>query len=314
MFLFRHINCFITFPMRLQRTIAKEIYFEGKGLHTGINASVLISPAPVDTGIVFYRACKGGLPIKADVFTVTETAFATTIESDGVKIRTIEHLLAAIGGLGIDNLYINIEGPEIPILDGSSTIFSGMILKAGIVKQNKNKSYIKIRRPFVYEDAHSRIIALPHNGYCISYYIKFNHRILNQQELTIEINEKSFVTEIAPARTFGFLRDVERLRKNGLAKGGSLENAIVIGDDGIINPEGLRFSDEFVRHKILDSMGDFLLAGYPIEGHIILEKAGHTANINFLKKLLSSSDSFTIISEPTLTETDGLSISALSLK
>ncbi len=297
--------------MRLQRTIAKEIYFEGKGLHTGTHASVVISPAPVDTGIVFYGS-KGNFPIKADVFTVAETSFATTIKIDDVKVRTIEHLLAAIAGLGIDNLLINVEGTEIPILDGSATILTGMILEAGIIKQNKSKPCIKIRRPLVYEDAHSRIIALPHNGYCISYYIKFNHRVLSQQELTIEINERSFVTEIAPARTFGFLKDVERLRKNGLAKGGSLENAIVIGDDGIINPEGLRFSDEFVRHKILDSMGDFLLAGYPIEGHIILEKAGHTANINFLKKLLSTPDSFTITSEPILSETDNLVISALS--
>lgn len=282
--------------MILQRTISKEVYFEGKGLHTGRQAFVRMRPAPVDTGIVFYREDKG-IVIKANVFSVVETSFATSLGSDGVKIKTVEHLLAAIAGLGIDNLFIDIEGPEIPILDGSSTFLTGLMLKAGIMKQGKSKQFFRIKRPVVYEDAQSRIIAIPHNNYRISYYIQFNHRLLGQQELSLEINEKDFIMEIAPARTFGFLKDVEKLRSIGLAKGGSLKNAVVIGDEGILNPEGLRFSDEFVRHKILDSIGDFLLAGYPIRGHIILERAGHTANINFLKKLLSSPDSFDIISE-----------------
>ncbi len=282
--------------MRLQRTISKEVYFEGKGLHTGKYSFVRLRPAPVDTGIIFYREDKATL-IKANVFSVVETSFATTLGLNGVKIKTVEHLLAAIAGLGIDNLFVDIEGPEIPILDGSSTLLSGLILKAGITKQGKNKQFFRIKKPVVYEDAHSKIIALPHNRYCISYYIQFNHKLLGQQELSLEINERDFITEIAPARTFGFLKDVEKLRTNGLAKGGSLKNAVVIGDEGVLNPEGLRFPDEFVRHKILDSMGDFLLAGYPIQGHIILERAGHTSNINFLKKLLSSPDSFELISE-----------------
>lgn len=298
--------------MRFQRTISNEVCFEGIGLHTGRQASVWIRPAPIDTGIIFYRIDKG-IVIKADVFSVTETAFATTIEFDGARIKTVEHLLAAIAGLGIDNLFIDIDGPEIPILDGSSTLLAGIILEAGITKQSRSKHFLKIKKPLVYEDAHSRIIALPHHGYCISYYIQFNHRLLSQQEMTIEINERNFITDIAPARTFGFLRDVEKLRTNGLAKGGSLDNAIVIGDDGVINPGGLRFADEFVRHKILDSMGDFLLTGHPIEGHIILERAGHTANINFLRKLLSSPDSFTILSEAALSETDNFGARVFSL-
>ncbi|MCX8031503.1 MAG: UDP-3-O-acyl-N-acetylglucosamine deacetylase [Thermodesulfovibrionales bacterium] len=300
--------------MRPQRTIGKEIFFEGKGLHSGCHSSVLITPAPVNTGIVFYKAGSGAIPIKASIYNVVETAFATTIESQGIKIKTIEHLLAAIGGLGIDNLFITVEGPEIPILDGSSTIFSGMLLEAGIIKQNRSIEYLKIKRPIVYEDYNSRIIALPYNGYCISYYINFNNKFLSQQELTIEITEKSFITEIAPARTFGFLKDVETLRKNGLAKGGSLDNAIVIGDEGILNPEGLRFSDEFVRHKILDSMGDILLAGRPIIGHIIFEKAGHTANINFLRKLLSSTEHFTIITDSPVYEADSTVLNLISVK
>jgi UDP-3-O-[3-hydroxymyristoyl] N-acetylglucosamine deacetylase len=301
--------------MRSQRTISTEVFFEGIGLHTGKRAGVRLCPAPVDTGIIFQRLDKG-VSIKADVFSVVETAFATTLGCDGARVRTVEHLLSALAGIGIDNLFVEIDGPEVPILDGSSTLYAGIILEAGITIQNRKKPYLKIIRPLFYESTHSKIIALPHRGFRISYYIQFNHRLLRQQELTIDIDERNFIKDIAPARTFGFLSDVEKLRKNGLAKGGSLDNAIIVGDDGIINSEGLRFSDEFVRHKILDAMGDFLLAGYPIDGHIILEKAGHTANINFLKKLLSSPESFTIVSDTIFSEfseTDAVSSKALNL-
>ncbi len=282
--------------MMLQRTISKEVTFEGRGLHTGEQVVVRLKPAPVDSGIIFYRSDKE-VAIKANLYSVVDTSFATTLGFNGAKIRTVEHLLAAIAGLGIDNLFIDIEGPEVPILDGSSTLLADLILKAGIKKQPKKKYFLVIKKPFSYEDSHSKIIALPYNGYCISYFIKFNHRLLRYQEFSIEINEKNFITEIAPARTFGFLKDVEKLRSKGLARGGSLENAIVIGDDGILNDEGLRFPDEFVRHKILDSMGDLLLTGYSIRGHIIFDRAGHTANINFLKKLISYSDCFDIIND-----------------
>lgn len=282
--------------MMLQRTISKEVTFEGRGLHTGEQVVVRLKPAPVDSGIIFYRSDKE-VAIKANVYSVVDTSFATTLGFNGAKIRTVEHLLAAVAGLGIDNLFIDIEGPEVPILDGSSTLLTNLILKAGIKKQPKNKYFLVIKKPFSYEDSHSKIIALPYNGYCISYFIKFNHRLLRYQELSIEINEKNFITEIAPARTFGFLKDVEKLRSKGLARGGSLGNAIVIGDDGILNDEGLRFPDEFVRHKILDSMGDLLLTGYSIRGHIIFDRAGHTANINFLKKLFFHSDCFDIVND-----------------
>ncbi len=298
--------------MRFQRTISTEVFFEGIGLHTGRQASMRLLPAPVDTGIVFDRLDKG-VSIKADVFSVVETSFATTLGYGGVKVRTVEHILAALAGIGIDNLLIEIEGPEVPILDGSSTFYAGLILQAGITMQSRKKPCLKIINPLFYQSTHSKIIALPHNGYRISYYIQFNHRLLRQQELTVEIDERTFIKDIAPARTFGFLSDVEKLRKNGLAKGGSLDNAIIVGDDGIINSEGLRFSDEFVRHKILDSMGDFFLVGYPIQGHIILEKSGHTSNINFLKKLLSSPDSFTIVSDSMFADVDTTNVKALSL-
>ncbi len=281
--------------MRLQRTIKKEVVFSGIGLHTGRYATVRLRPAPRNTGIVFYRRDKGAI-IRACVSSVVDTAFATAIGYKNIRIRTVEHLLAALSGLGIDNLMVDVEGPEIPILDGSSTELVSIILDAGIAKQAERVSYIKIINPIVYEDAHSRIVAVPYSGRRISCYINFSHHLLGQQELSLDINEEIFIKELAPARTFGFLADVEKLRANGLARGGSLENAIILTDRGVMNSTGLRFNDEFVRHKMLDSIGDLSLAGFPIVGHIILEKAGHTANINFLKTLLSS-DCYKLISE-----------------
>ncbi|MCC6346021.1 MAG: UDP-3-O-acyl-N-acetylglucosamine deacetylase [Nitrospirales bacterium] len=282
--------------MRLQRTIKKETVFHGIGLHTGKHATVKVKPAPRDTGVVFYRIDKGAI-IKAHVHSVIDTAFATTIGYEGAKIRTVEHLLAAAAGLGIDNLHVEVDGPEIPILDGSSLELTGMLLEAGIAKQGKRMPHIVITKPVVYEDSHARVVALPHEGTRISFSISFSHHLLGHQELTIDLNETNFLKEIAPARTFGFLRDVEMLRANGLAKGGSLENAIVVGDEGILNTSGLRFTDEFVRHKVLDTVGDMSLIGFPIQGHILLEKAGHTANLRFLKKLLLSPDCYLLRSE-----------------
>lgn len=282
--------------MRLQRTIKKETSFHGIGLHTGRHTTVRLKPASRDTGIVFYRSDKGTI-IRANMASVIDTSFATTIGYDGTRIKTVEHLLAAAMGLGIDNLLIEVDGPEIPILDGSSTELTGIILEAGIAKQGKKISYIKITRPVVYEDSHAHVMALPFDGTRISYSISFNHNVVGHQELTVDLTEETFVKEIAPARTFGFLRDIEALRANGLAKGGSLDNAILVGDEGILNASGLRFSDEFVRHKILDTIGDISLIGFPIQGHLLLEKAGHTANLRFLKKLMASSDSFRFISE-----------------
>ena len=285
--------------MRLQRTIKKEIVFSGIGLHTGRYATVKIKPAARDAGIVFYRVDKGAL-IRANIESVIDTAFATTIGYVGVKIKTVEHLLSAAAGLGIDNLLVEVDGPEVPILDGSSMELTRMIMDSGIAKQGKKMPFIKIINPIIYEDSHARVVALPYDGMRISYCISFSHQLLGRQELTLDITESAFVKEISPARTFGFLRDAEMMRANGLAKGGSLDNVVIVGDNGILNKTGLRFSDEFVRHKILDSIGDISLVGYPIQGHIILEKAGHTANLSFLKKLVASPDCYSFVSESEL--------------
>jgi UDP-3-O-[3-hydroxymyristoyl] N-acetylglucosamine deacetylase len=293
--------------MRLQRTIKKEVSFQGIGLHTGKHATVKLKPAPRDTGIVFYRSDKDTI-IKASVHAVIDTAFATTIGYNGVKIKTIEHLMAAIAGLGIDNLYIDINGPEVPILDGSSTELVGILINAGIAKLSKNMSYLKITAPVVYEDAHSMISALPYDGRALTYHMSFNHKVIGDQNLSIEFNEINFARELAPARTFGFFRDIEKLKANGLARGGSLDNAIIVGDEGVLNPTGLRFDDEFVRHKALDAVGDMALIGMPIEGHIMMERSGHTANTNFLKKLLASVNSCRVVSS----EVDHLSHQVLN--
>jgi UDP-3-O-[3-hydroxymyristoyl] N-acetylglucosamine deacetylase len=228
---------------------------------------------------------------------VSDTAFSTTLGYDGVKIRTVEHILAALSGLGIDNLIVEVNGPEIPILDGSSIELISLILNSGISKQGKKRPFLRITNPVFFAEGQAEIAAFPYDGRRITYRIHFNHHLLGEQNLSLEISEENFVKEIAPARTFGFLKDVEYLKANGFAKGGSLENAIILGSDGILNASGLRFKDEFVRHKILDLIGDFSLIGFPIYGHIIANKSGHTANLKFLKKLISYQNCWEIVSE-----------------
>ena len=294
--------------MRAQRTIKNKVSFEGIGLHTGQKSHVTLKPASRDAGITFIRTDKPAV-IKAHVGAVIDTAFATTIGINGVKIKTVEHILAALAGLGIDNLVIEVDGPEIPILDGSSTELISVILKAGIAKQGKKRPYLRINQPFIFEDGHAHIAVFPYNGSKITHSIFFHHNGIGEQRISIDITEENFVTEIAPARTFGFLKDIEYLRSHGLAKGGSLDNAVVMGEDGVINASGLRFKDEFVRHKVLDSIGDFSLIGFPIYGHIVASKSGHSSNIKFLRKLISAPEIWDIIVEEQLPHAREMQIS-----
>jgi len=282
--------------MRLQRTLKQEVSFEGIGLHTGRYSEVRLKPAPRDTGIIFIRTDKEAL-IKASIGSVTDTAFSTTLGYNGIKIRTVEHILAALYGLGIDNLIAEVNGPEIPILDGSSTELINLIIKGGIAKQSKKRPYIRITQPVTLADGHAEIAILPFNGRYVTYRIHFNHHLLGEQKMNFEFTEENFAIEIAPARTFGFLKDVEYLKANGFARGGSFDNAIVLSESGILNSSGLRFKDEFVRHKILDLIGDLSLSGFPIYGHIIASKTGHSTNLKFLKKLLSNPDYWELVSE-----------------
>lgn len=235
--------------------------------------------------------------MKASVNAVTDTAFATTIGYNGAKIRTVEHILAALAGLGIDNALIEVTGPEIPILDGSSIGLTDLILNSGIAKQGRKRPFIRISHPISLSDGHAEIAVLPFQGRRITYRIQFHHHLLGEQQMSIDLTEENFVMEIAPARTFGFLKDVEYLKANGFAQGGSFDNAIILGDKGVMNSTALRFKDEFVRHKILDLIGDLSLLGFPILGHIIANKSGHTTNLKFLKKLLSSPDHWELETE-----------------
>jgi len=282
--------------MRLQRTLRDEVTFNGIGLHTGRLASVKLKPAPRDSGIIFHRVDREAI-IRAHVGAVTDTAFATTIGNGTVKIKTVEHILAALAGIGLDNLIIEVDGPEIPILDGSSTELVSIILRGGIAKQGKRMPFMRVTKPVILEDSHAEIAIFPYEGRKITYSIHFNHPLLGEQSLSLDLNEETFIKEIAPARTFGFLKDVQHMMANGFAKGGSPSNAIILGDDGMLNSSGLRFKDEFVRHKILDSIGDFALVGFPIWGHVLANKAGHSTNLKFMKKLISCPECWEIVSE-----------------
>ncbi|MCS7215228.1 MAG: UDP-3-O-acyl-N-acetylglucosamine deacetylase [Thermodesulfovibrio sp.] len=281
--------------MPFQKTIKSESLLTGIGIHSGKKINLKLIPAPRDTGIVFYRKDKN-FSIKAKLPFVVDTTFATTLGIDGIKIRTVEHLLATLYSLGITNLFIEIDSSEVPVMDGSAIDFTKAIKKAGIAKQGKSLSIFKITKPFFYEESHSKIFAKPYKGFRITYKIFYDHPLIKEQSLSIEINEQNFINEIAPARTFGFLKDIHFLLKNGFAKGGSLENALVLDEKGIIGGS-LRFKDEFVRHKILDAIGDLSLVGYPIQGHFIIEKGGHTSHINFLRKIIETG-SYELVEEP----------------
>jgi UDP-3-O-[3-hydroxymyristoyl] N-acetylglucosamine deacetylase len=282
--------------MRLQRTLGQETVFSGIGLHSGRHCVVALKPAPRDTGIVFFRVDRM-MTMRSHVGAVTDTAFATTLGNGTAKIKTVEHLLAALSGLEIDNAIIEVSGPEIPILDGSSAEMVNLILKAGIARQGKKMPYMNIIRPLSMEDGHSEVAVLPYEGRKVTCRIHFNNQFPGEQQMSIELNEETFVRDIAPARTFGFLKDVKYMMANGFAKGGSLGNAILLSDEGVINSSGLRFGDEFVRHKILDLIGDFSLIGFPLYGHILASRAGHSTNLKFLKMLLSHPECWEIVSE-----------------
>lgn len=292
--------------MRYQHTLKKEVVTSGVGLHTGAKSNIRLIPAPRDTGIVFVRKDKGNAEIKACVSSVTDTTFATNLASNGVTVRTVEHILSALSALNIDNLYVEIDGPEVPIMDGSAFVFTQKILEAGIAKQSKRISCLRIIKPVAIIEEPCQIAVTPYEGMRITYRIHYDHPAFREQNMGIDITGENFIKELAPARTFGFLKDIGFLRNKGLARGSSLDNTLVLGRNGVINKGKLRFKDELVRHKILDAIGDISLLGLPIYGHIIANKSGHALNIKFLKKLLSYHDSWEIISAP-LTSPPGIS-------
>ena len=292
-----------------QRTLSDEVGCTGIGLHSGQKVKINIRPAPTDTGIRFIRTDLDKRPmVKAHFKNVVDTTLATTIGFNGSKVSTIEHLMAAFFGLGIDNAIVELDGPEVPIMDGSAAPFVFLIKSAGISEQKNPKRFIVIKRPFKVNDGNRSVAIYPSKDLRISYMIDFEHPLLRNQRYELAFSGRDFAREISSARTFGFLKDVETLKENGFAKGGSLDNAIVVDDFRIINEDGLRFKDEFVRHKILDFIGDLSIIGSPVIGHFVVKKSGHFLNQHMLKKLIKSKRHWKVLSFKTPEECAGNSV------
>jgi len=272
--------------MQFQKTIEKSVSYEGISLHLGEKVKVTLEPAPPDQGIVFVREDLPGSPsIKARASNVVENHRGTTIGEKEVKIITVEHILAALCGMEIDNITIRMSGQEFPAGDGSALCWVELINSAGILSQDKPKKFFEVKEPLWMEENGRQLVVLPSDEFKITYVVDFPSSPLKSQFAEFVINRDTFIREIAPSRTFGFMREVEDLKKRGLIQGGSLENAVVIDERGVVNREGLRFPNEPVRHKILDLIGDLYLVGRSLKAHVIAVKAGHLFNVKLAKKL-----------------------------
>ena len=280
-----------------QQTISNSISVKGIGLHTGNLVELTLEPAAVDNGIKFIRVDnKNDNVIEAIWSNVSETVLSTTISNSyGVKISTIEHLMSALSGLHIDNINIYINANEVPIMDGSSKPFVEMIEEIGIKKQSKKRKLLNVKKSIEVSENNTSVKIVPNNQFSIDFEIDFPSKIVSKQSCQLQLINGNYKTDIAAARTFGFEKDVKYLRSNGLALGGSLDNAVVVGENEILNKDGLRYTDEFVRHKILDSIGDLYLAGSPIIGYFYGNKSGHYLNNQLLRKLFSDETNYEYI-------------------
>jgi len=276
-----------------QRTIKKPVNCTGIGLHSGKKVNLAIKPAPVNHGIKFIRTDLLNSPgITAHFNQVVDTSLATVIGSDGCIVSTIEHVMASFAGLSIDNALVELDAYEVPVMDGSAGPFIEMIKRAGIKNQSAPRHFFLIKEPIMLEEADKSVSVYPSATFKITYTIEFNHPLIKKQTYSIDLSDEIFESTISRARTFGFLHEVEYMKRYGLALGGSLENAVVIDKDSIVNEDGLRFENEFVRHKILDCLGDFSLLGMPVLGHLIVVKSGHAFNHAFLEKFFSQKKSW----------------------
>ena len=281
--------------MTNQRTLKKSIQATGVALHSGETVLVTLNPAPVNTGVVFRRTdCNPVVSIPAHFENVCDTMLCTSLQHEGVKVATVEHLLSALAGLGIDNAYIDVNAAELPIMDGSAAPFVFLIQSAGIREQTAPKRFIRILKPIRVEEKGKYVQFLPHEGYKISFTIDFNHPVFNDkpQAATLDFSVTSYVKEVSRARTFGFLSDYEKLRECDLAKGGSLDNAVVVDNYRVLNDDGLRFEDEFVKHKILDAVGDLYLLGSSLIGAFEGHRSGHELNNKLLRELMVHQDAW----------------------
>ncbi len=282
-----------------QRTLKNVIRATGVGLHTGKKVYLVLRPAPANTGIVFRRVdLEPPVGIKATPNNVGDTSLATTLVKGDVRIATVEHLLSAFAGFGVDNAYVDLSADEVPIMDGSAGPFVFLIQSAGVEEQNAVKRYIRIRRTVRVEDGDKWAMVGPFKGFKVGFTIEFDHPVFNDRDgfAEIDFSTTSFVKEVSRARTFGFQRDVELLQERNLALGGSLDNAVVVDDYRILNEDGLRYNDEFVKHKILDAIGDLYLLGHSLVGAFRGYKSGHALNNRLLKALLADSEAWELVS------------------
>ncbi|MCN4143560.1 MAG: UDP-3-O-acyl-N-acetylglucosamine deacetylase [Thiohalomonas sp.] len=273
-----------------QRTLKNSIKATGVGLHSGEKVYLTLRPAPVNTGIIFRRVdLETPMEIPARAENVGDTTLSTTLVKDGVKISTVEHLLSAMAGMGIDNAYIDLSAPEVPIMDGSAGPFVFLLQSAGIVEQSAAKRFIRIKRNVMVEEGDKWVRFEPYEGFKVSFIIDFEHPAIQGrlQSAEMDFSSTSFVREVSRARTFGFMNQIEQLRANNLALGGSLNNAIVMDEYRVLNEDGLRYEDEFVKHKILDAIGDLYLLGSSLIGSFSGHKAGHALNNKILRELLA---------------------------
>lgn len=271
--------------MQYQNTIGRPVETEGVGLHTAVRGHLRLAPAPADTGIVFRRTDLDNFEIEADGRWLARVSYATSLMKKGVLLSTVEHVLAALYACGIDNVYIELDALEIPILDGSSLPFIQMIGDAGIRRLRRRRRYLKLREPVKIVDGDRHIAAYPADNFRVRYMIDFPHPLVGREEIEIDVDAETFSRELAPARTFGFLEDVSRLRSMDLIRGGSLDNAIVLTRDGLLSGD-LRFPDEFARHKALDLIGDLALVGRPLLAHVVAHKGGHALHTALVTRLL----------------------------
>lgn len=281
-----------------QRTLKNVIRATGVGLHSGEKVYLTLRPAPVDTGIVFCRTDLNPIvEIPAYALNVGQTTLCTSLCKDGAKIDTVEHLLSALAGLGIDNAYVDVSAHEVPIMDGSASPFVFLLQSAGILEQDAPKKFIRIKETLTVTDGDKSATFKPYNGFKVSFTIDFDHPVFTSraQTASIDFSSTSFVKEVSRARTFGFMREVEYLRSQNLALGGSVDNVIVVDDYRILNEDGLRYQDEFVRHKMLDAIGDLYLLGYSLIGEFIGHKSGHELNNGLVRALLANESLWEIV-------------------
>jgi len=283
--------------MSVQHTLRRPVSCTGIGLHSGNRVTLSLKPSPADSGIRFQRSDLGGLEIPAIVTHLGGIQYQTGLTREAVSVETVEHLLAALTALSIDNAIIELNSPEVPIMDGSAAPFVYLLQEAGVKRLQTPRRFLKVLRPISLTHGDKRIALYPSDHFKVTYSISFDHPLLRHQSRTMRITEETFIEDIAPARTFGFLKEVEMLRQRGLALGGSLDNAIVLGDTDILN-KALRFEDEFVRHKILDVIGDLSLVGHPVVGHLVAHRGGHALHTAFAARILEETDAWRLVDVP----------------